>query len=190
MPTLCLFLLPPSPAHPEALYLANSRTGRASVHRSRAGQDPQAQCRFLVPSSSLATNPCPYCFLLSVKPLQWTLPPSERCCVSQRARQTQRLKKKAFHIRIEKYQAVIKHWTDSAKPNADNHCPAQPQARRRSKKTPGTSASHAYMRLALMIAHSSVKCKAAHCTALRRHTDSDSITEASSHQPGNSKVVN
>lgn len=29
-----------------------------------------------------------------------------------------------------------------------------------------------------MIAHSSVKCKAAHCTALRRHTDSDSITEA------------
>lgn len=53
-----------------------------------------------------------------------------------------------------------------------------PRARRRSKKTRGTSASHASPRLALMIAHSSVKCKAAHCTALRRHTDSDSITEA------------
>lgn len=42
MPTLCLFLLPPSPAHPGALYLASSRTGCASIRRSRAGQDPQA----------------------------------------------------------------------------------------------------------------------------------------------------
>ena len=44
MPTLCLFLLPPSPAHPGALYLASSRTGCASIRRSRAGQDPQAHC--------------------------------------------------------------------------------------------------------------------------------------------------
>lgn len=41
MPTLCLFLLPPSPAHPGALYLASSRTGCASIRRSRAGQDSQ-----------------------------------------------------------------------------------------------------------------------------------------------------
>lgn len=42
MPTLCLFLPPPSPAHPGALYLASSRIGCASIRRSRAGQDPQA----------------------------------------------------------------------------------------------------------------------------------------------------
>ena len=53
MPTLCLFLLPPSPAHPGALYLASSRTGCASIRRSRAGQDPQAHC----PPMSLPPDP-------------------------------------------------------------------------------------------------------------------------------------
>lgn len=43
MPTLCLFLLPLSPAHPGALYLANSRPGCASIFRSRAGHSSQAQ---------------------------------------------------------------------------------------------------------------------------------------------------
>lgn len=43
MPTLCLFLLPPRPAHPGALYLASCRAGCASILRSRAGQDPHAQ---------------------------------------------------------------------------------------------------------------------------------------------------
>lgn len=43
MPTLCLFLLPLSPAHLGALYLANSRPGCASIFRSRAGHGSQAQ---------------------------------------------------------------------------------------------------------------------------------------------------
>lgn len=55
MPTLCLFLLPPSPAHPGALYLASSRTGCASIRRSRAGQDPQAQAH--CPPLSLPPDP-------------------------------------------------------------------------------------------------------------------------------------
>lgn len=79
-----------------------------------------------------------------------------------------------FNGWTEQYWAMIKQCPDPLK---HSHTHTLPRARRPSKK-PGNLGSHAYVWLALMIAHSSVKCKAAHCTALRRHTDLYSITKA------------
>lgn len=77
MPTLCLFLLPLSPAHPGALYLANSRPGCASIFRSRAGHGSQAQrpALFHLPFHIYLNCPAWICVTIVL--------PFSRCCVSK-----------------------------------------------------------------------------------------------------------
>lgn len=148
MPTLCLFLLPPSPAHPGALYLANSRTGCASIHRSRAGQDPQAHCP---PSShppfpsictaqpalcchhsavtlflSIVVAACktPSVCATSVPPCLFDFVSLNNCSSGSQV-------KMAFHGCSEQCKAAIKQWPD---PSKHTHTHTLTQARRPSKK--------------------------------------------------------